>query len=172
LWRSRSDKACNRNLSSSPERGASGMSETLFPHKTIQYEETHPVTDDGIDIVESLEEIRTARKALDSALFHCSDPVELERLLEDEARFSYGESMFDFYNRMIRAVLFHHRGKKELAALEVRKAERLAAELEQMVDVVQSAGSHGSAANGFEAAQLDHAFEFLSKKYGELSTRE
>ncbi len=143
------------------------MKEDLFPLKSLQYNESHPVTDDGLDVVEILSEIDLARQALNQALLDCTDSNERKRLIEDERRFAYGEAMMHLFNHLIRASMFHHRKDPELARMEVAKAKVHADNLRGMVDVVQGAGSHGSDLNGFEAAQLKEAYDFLTKEYGE-----
>lgn len=145
------------------------LKEDLFPLKTLQYDHRSPVTDSGVSLVESISELALARKALDAALLECSDPVERDRLLETESRFAYGEAIFHFYNHMVRALMFHHRSDEVLARLETKKASQLAEKLRTMVEVVQGAGSHGSDVNGFEAAQLNNAYEFLMGKYGDAA---
>jgi hypothetical protein len=144
-----------------------GMKEDLFPLKSLQYTESHPTTDDGLDMVEIMDEMGLARQALDHAFLGCTDSIERNRLEEDERRFAYGEAMMHLFNHLIRASLYHHRKVPELARSEVAKAKVYADDLHNMVDVVQGAGAHGSDVNGFEAAQLKGVYEFLLKEYGE-----
>ncbi len=145
------------------------ISNDLFPLKSLQYEESHPITDDGLDVVEMMSEIELARNALDQALLDCAHPIERKRLIEDEKRFAYGEAMMHLFNHLIRASMFHHQKVPELARIEVAKARIYAENLRNMVEVVQGAGAHASDVNGFEATQLKEAYEFLTREYGDSS---
>lgn len=143
-----------------------GMAKNLFPLKSLQYEESHPVTDDALDMVEVMSEIELARKALNQSLLNCTDAIERRRLLEDEQRFAYGEATLHLFNHLVRACMFHHQKLPDLARIEVASARRYADNLRSMVEVVQGAGAHASDVNGFEATQLKPAYEFLIKEYG------
>ncbi|KXK40423.1 MAG: hypothetical protein UZ16_OP3001000125, partial [Candidatus Hinthialibacteria bacterium OLB16] len=79
-----------------------GMAKNLFPLMSLQYEESHPVTDDGLDMVEVMSEIELARKALNQSLLNCTDAIERRRLLEDEQRFAYGEATLHLFNHLVR----------------------------------------------------------------------
>lgn len=147
------------------------MNPNLFPLKTLQYEESHPVTDDGLDLIECLDEAERARQSLDSSLIHCTDGIERQRLLEAEMRFAYGEATLNLFNHLVRASIFHHQKLPELARLEVAKAGRHVENLRNMVEVVQGAGAHASDVNGYEATQLKAAYEFLFKEYGDTDSQ-
>ncbi len=146
--------------------GLTNDSMDLFPTKHLHYESYHPLTDDGLDLVEMVESMRLARADLDAALQACTVPVEKARLLEDERRFAYGEAMVMFYYHVIRTAMFHRQGKKALARQEFAMADRLAERLRTIVDLVQVASSHANAANGYEASYLQGAYELYKKHYG------
>ena len=62
--------------------------------------------------------------------------------------------------------MFHFNEQPEVAKLEFDKAVIYADQLREIVDLVQVAGAHGSAVNGYEAAQLNPAYDYLNKRYG------
>ena len=47
-----------------------------FAMKHFHYEPYHPPTDDGPDLLETIESLRLARSDIDAALLECKDPVE------------------------------------------------------------------------------------------------
>ncbi|MBW8039811.1 MAG: DUF4838 domain-containing protein [Planctomycetes bacterium] len=138
----------------------------LFPTKHLRYESYHPVTNDGPDIVEMMESMRLARGKINAALSACTDPVEKVRLVEDERRFAYGETMYKFYYHLLRTTMFHRKGDKELARREFIEVDRQADILRGIVDLVNVTFRHASAKNGYEASYLQAAYELYKKHYG------
>ena len=140
--------------------------ENLFPLDTLQYNEHHPRLNDGIDVVQMLDELHAARQAVDEALLAVTNETERARLLEDEARFAYGEATILFYYHMARTTMFHNRGDEVLARHEFEKVERYAQRLRGIVELVNVSSSHANAADGLEATQITGAYEFMKKAYG------
>ncbi|MCP4642636.1 MAG: DUF4838 domain-containing protein [bacterium] len=149
-------------------RGAlNAQSKNLFPKDTLQYDSESPALNAGISVVDATAGMCDARAALDAALLAATDPVEKERLLEDEARFAFGEAMYRFVYHMARTTLFHNRGDEALARREFVYVERNAELLRNMTDICQVSSSHASAPNGLVASQIEKGYNALKKTYGE-----
>jgi len=142
-------------------------SKEIFTKRHFGYEITHPLMNDGADILEMKSFTTAARNNIDAAIIACRDQTELNRLREDEYRFSYGEMMMDFHYHLYRTALFHHAGNSESARRELRSLERSAERLRSIVDLVQVSSSHANAENGLEATQAVDVYEFFKKTYGE-----
>ena len=138
----------------------------MFPLDHLQYDTHHSTLNDGPDIVEIVEAMQNARRALDDALLTCRDAAERDRLLLAERRFAYGEAMVDFYYHLVRTALFHRRGDEALARYEFAYVERMADRLRQVKDLIQVASSHANAEDGLIASQAEKAYEFFKEKYG------
>ncbi len=141
----------------------------VFTLEHLHYEPYHPTLNDGPDLVEIVDAMHRARRHLDDALLACRDATEKTRLIEDERRFAYGQTMIDFIHHMTRVALFQRRNDPEQARREFELAERDAAILERIVDLVQVASSHANAEDGLKAATLDGAYKAFKERYG--STR-
>jgi len=125
----------------------------LFPTEHLRYEPHHPTLNDGPDMVEMVEAMGRARRAMDDALQARSGAAERQRLREDERRFAYGEAMVQLYYRLVRTAIFHRKGEVEEARRELALAERQAAILKKIVDLVQvSSNSYADAKDGFDAS--------------------
>lgn len=140
--------------------------DALFPNEHFQYEASHPEKNDALDLVEIVKEIQLAREQIDAAMLECSDDVEQKRLLEDERRFFYGESMVNFFYHMYRTAMFHKRNEEALARREFIYVEQMAQRLKTVTDFVHVASSDSSAKDGFEAVMVTKGYEFLKEKYG------
>ena len=143
----------------------------IFPLDHLQYDAHHPEINDGIDIVEMVDEMRLARKEIDAALIQCEDETEQARLIEDDRRFEYGEAMVYFYYHLVRTALLHRSNKKVMAAHEFLYVEKYAEKLRSITDLVsalpnQSSGD-ANAKNGFEATQAANIYDFFKERYGE-----
>ncbi len=110
--------------------------------------------------------MQRARREIDAALVECADTVERARLLEDERRFAYGESMFLFYYHLVRLTMFHTRNDETSALREFQYVERFADQLRRITDLVQVASSHANAKDGLDATQATNVYDFFRKKYG------
>jgi hypothetical protein len=138
----------------------------IFPKKHFRYEEYHPLTDDGIDLLEMKEYLARARTAIDAAFLRCADDKEKSRLLEDERRFAYGEAMYYFHYHLIRTALFHRSHNANLARREFADLARYAEKLRGITDLVQVSSSHANSPNGLEATQAVDVYKMFQEKYG------
>ena len=137
-----------------------------FAMKHFHYEPYHPATDDGPDLLETIESLRLARCDIDAALLECKDPVEQARLLEDERRFAYGEDMVSFLYHTVRTVMFEKSGNDPLARREFEKVEHAAGDLRRYGrDFIETFICPDG---GFEATQLAiEKYNALNTKYGD-----
>lgn len=145
----------------------------LFPLEHLHYDAYRPATNDAPDVVEIVDSMRLARKALNASLLACHDATEAARLLDDDRRFAYGEAMVSFYDHLIRTALLHRRREIELARREFQRVEEAAATLRAVTDLVRPIEGHPSgdagAADGFEATQAERAYDFFRQKYGAVA---
>ncbi len=137
----------------------------LFPFDHLHYEPYAPVLNDGPDVVEIVDGFARARAAMDAALVECGDAAERARLVEDEARFAYGEATARFYYHLIRTAMFHRKGDGQQARREFAAAEDQAAVLRRIVDLVQVSSTHANAKDGLDASQATAAYEYFGKLY-------
>ena len=135
----------------------------LFSLEHLHYEPYHPLLNDAPDLVEIADAVNHARIEIDRALLTCTDATERSRLQEDEHRFAYGEAIYQLYFHLIRTAMFHRQGQKADAARELAVVRELGAKLRTMVDVVQFAGLHASATDGYEASQAEQYIEYFQK---------
>lgn len=139
----------------------------ILPMDHLHYEAFHPTLNDGLDIVEMVEEFHQARKYIDQALFLCNDSLEQLRLLEDERRFAYGEDMMMFHYHIIRTALFFQQHKTELTRNEFKSVTFYADKLRGITDLVKSAASAPGIENGYDATYLSSVYEYFNKLYRE-----
>jgi hypothetical protein len=138
----------------------------IFPKKHFHYQEYHPLTDDGIDLLEMKEYLEQARNDIDAAFLRCADEAEKFRLLEDERRFAYGEAFYYFHYHLIRTALFHHAHNESMARREFAYLERYAERLRGVTDLVQVSSSHANAKDGLDATQAADLYHMFKEKYG------
>lgn len=138
----------------------------IFPMKHFHYEPYHPLTNDGIDLLEMKGYMEHARNDIDEAFLRCTDDTEKSRLLEDERRFAYGEAMYFFHYHLIRTALFHRSHNENLARLEFADLERYAERLQGITDLVQVSSSHANAQDGLEASQAVDIYKMFKGIYG------
>lgn len=138
----------------------------LFPLHHLQMQRVDPVMNDAASLDSIDGAMQQARTALDGALADCRDPVERDRLREDERRFAYGEAVFALYSGLIRTVAAH-RGHDAAAARRCfTRAEGAAARLRGIHELVQVAASHANASDGLEASGVRPTYEHFRKLYG------
>jgi len=161
-------KAYKHNIAGYALRNALNQrASNLFPKDTLHYEKHTPLLNDGIDVVEMMAELDRSRQALDATLLAARNSDEQLRLLEDEARFSYGEAMLRFFYHMVRVTMFHNEGSEALARREFESVERFAEKLRSVKELCLVASSHANASDGLEASQIVQAYEFMREQYGE-----
>lgn len=146
--------AANRLLKGSP-----------FQLNHLHYDEYHPLTDDGLDVLEIIDVMEKAKKYLDESLMECNDSIEQQRLIEDKIRFDYGYVMYRYIYHMIRTSFFHEKGDKVMAAREFLTVKDYASKLEDMTEVVQGSSEHANAKNGLEAAGSVKLYKMFSELY-------
>lgn len=137
----------------------------LFPTKHLQYEGTSGTENSGPGVEDIEAAMVRARRAMDGALLHATDPVERERLAEDDRRLVYGEATIAFYYHLVRTAMFHRQGLKDEAHREIVLTEREAAILKGIVEDVQVSFTHSNAKDGLEATQATDVFERFKKLY-------
>jgi len=138
----------------------------IFSLDHLHYEPFHPALNDGLDVVEMLDEFQQARKYLDQAMFICNDSLEQQRLLEDERRFAYGEDMMEFHYHIIRTALFHQHHKTELARHEFQSVVSYADKLKGITDLIQVSSVGSAIKNGYEATYLTMVYDYFNQIYG------
>ena len=138
----------------------------IFPYEHLHYEAYHPAQNDGPDVVEIVDAIARARRAMDDALLACADPTERARLAEDERRFAYGEATVRFYYHLVRTALFHRKGDQEQARRELELVDREATILRGVLDLVQLSGVSVNAKDGLDASQAVPVYEHFKKLLG------
>jgi hypothetical protein len=139
----------------------------IFPYEHLHYEAYHPAQNDGPDVVEIVDAMARARRAMDDALLACANPTERARLLEDERRFAYGEATVGFYYHLVRVALFHRKGDAEQARHELELADRQAAILQGIVDLTQLSGAGTNGKDGLDASQAVPVYEHFKKLLSE-----
>ncbi|MBN1488706.1 MAG: DUF4838 domain-containing protein [Phycisphaerae bacterium] len=138
----------------------------IFPLDHLRYGAHRPPINDGPDVVEIIDAMKAARTEIDAALLECANPVEQARILEDERRFAYGETTYEFMYHLVRTALAHRRGDAATARREMLYAARCAELLESIVELVQVSSSHANAKNGLEASQAIGPYEHFRRLYG------
>ncbi len=129
----------------------------------LHYEIYHPPVNDAPDLLEIVDSLQAARRFLDDSLLACRDAVELGRLLEDEARFSYGESMVFFYYHFYRLRVAEKQGQERKARLEFTSLRDFAERLNHVTrDFIETYTDPG---NGLDATGLRDVYEAVKAKY-------
>ena len=143
-----------------------GEKKDIFPINHMKYEKYSPLTNDAPDMVEIMDNLRLARKEIDAALIQCTDKNEQLRLIEDERRFAYGESMINFFYHLVRTAMFHNNENAVMARLEFALVKKYAEELKQVTDLIKVASEDANDENGYLATQMMDVYELYEKKYG------
>ena len=139
-----------------------GEKKNIFPLDHMKYEKYSPVTNDGPDMVEIMDHMRLARKEIDAALIKCRNDKEQARLIDDERRFAYSESMINFFYHLVRTAMFHNEGNTVMAKHEFAQVKKYAEELKQVKELIEITGDE----NGFIATQMTDVYELYEKRYG------
>ncbi|MHB0998104.1 MAG: DUF4838 domain-containing protein [Armatimonadota bacterium] len=100
-----------------------------LPFEHLKYDSQSPVLNSGPSLVDTMKGLKDARRNLDQSLLICKDAIETARLLEDDKRLSYAESMVDFYYHMIRIGMAEKSQNQSLAKREFYMAEKSMNEL-------------------------------------------
>jgi hypothetical protein len=148
------------------------MNDTLeiFTMDHLHYEEYHPELNDGLDVVEMIDELGLVRKGIDAALLQCTDKTVQSRLIDDDRRIAYGEATVYFYYHLVRTALLHRRSEVDLARHEFLEVERYAEILRNITDLVAPipgfSGGDANAKDGLEATQAVDVYTYFKQKYG------
>ncbi|HBL75594.1 MAG: hypothetical protein A2W90_05205 [Bacteroidetes bacterium GWF2_42_66] len=143
-----------------------GEKKNIFSLDHMKYEKYSPVINDGPDMVEIIDHLRLARMEIDAALVQCHNDKEQSRLIDDERRFAYGESMINFFYHLVRTAIFHNTENTVLAKHEFTQVKKYAEELKQVKELVQVASDDSNAENGFVATQMVDVYELYENRYG------
>jgi hypothetical protein len=151
------------------------MNDTLkiFSMDHLHYEAYHPVLNDGLDIVEMIDELGLVRKEIDEAMLTCTDKTVQARVIDDDRRIAYGEAMVYFYYHLVRTAMFHRNSEIIMAKHEFMNVEKYAEMLRNVTDLVApmpgfAGGGDGSAnaKDGLEATQAVDVYQYFKQKYG------
>ena len=137
---------------------------TLFRTEHLKYDRYESSLNDGPDMTEMIGFLTEARKQIDASIVNCRDAVELQRLLEDENRFSYGEATLNLYYRVVRSAMLCHSGNEEAAKVEMKHADELVEYLKGVKDLVCVASNHANAMNGFDQCGIAASYKSLKDK--------
>ncbi len=135
----------------------------IFTRKHLQFEETHPETDDGQDWEQIMAALADSRRRLDEVKAMDLPADVKARVAEDDDLCAYGEKIMHFTDRLTRGRLALAAGKRDEAKALHDEAAALAAELKQDTHNTQFGSSHVNAENGLAASRLEPAL----KKLGE-----
>ncbi|MHC4122233.1 MAG: DUF4838 domain-containing protein [Planctomycetota bacterium] len=142
----------------------------IFAIEHLKYDTQQVDINSGPSILKMIDNMKKARKQIDTAIEKCDDTMEQERLLEDEQRFEYGEMIAFFYHHLVKTAIFHRKGDKDSATNDFKYVEQYAQKLRKVTDLVHVSSSHSNAINGFEAALAwpvgINPYEFFKEKYG------
>ncbi|MHB1455546.1 MAG: DUF4838 domain-containing protein [Armatimonadota bacterium] len=134
-----------------------------LPFDHMKYDTKSAVINSGPSLTDTIAGLQVARRELDKSLLMSKDPMETARLLDDDRRLSYAQSMVDFYYHMIRIEMAEKSGNAPLATEEFGKAQRSMDELKQYGrDFIETFGCPD---DGPAATQAVQRFEKYKTKY-------
>lgn len=134
-----------------------------LPFDHMKYDTKSAVINSGPSLTDTIAGLQVARRELDKSLLMSKDLVETARLLDDDRRLSYAQSMVDFYYHMIRIEMAEKSGNTPLATEEFGKAQRSMDELKQYGrDFIETFGCPD---DGPAATQAVQRFEKYKTKY-------
>ncbi len=132
----------------------------------LHYEPKASATNETLSIVEMVAEMARARAALDQSLLACRNDAERTRLLADNARLDYGQTMYRFLYHLVRTSMFFHKDNDVLAQAEFAKTKIYAEILKTITDMSNVTGG-GGPDNALQATQAVAPYEFFLKRYGQ-----
>ncbi len=138
----------------------------LFPHKHLKYLATHWDTDDGPDLVETVQEIALCRKIIDEVKQMPLPERVAARVAEDERVFRYAENTIHLFDHVVQAVHALREGNETLAREQYNLAARYGQMLREDKECARYSSSHANAADGLEASLIGAALSRLAKKFG------
>lgn len=147
-----------------PERITEGT-DPLFHTDHFQLEESHPPLNDGVDLSQSVQALRTCRAIMDR-LLSMELPLDLQtRLLVDDRNLRYGENTVFFYDALARAVLAERNGNLALARKEFIRSLPFARALKAEQAVVKTATNHYvHAEDGLDATRVEEAYMEMGER--------
>ncbi|WP_409344462.1 DUF4838 domain-containing protein [Paenibacillus sp. MBLB4367] len=135
--------------------------ESLFPLEHMKYDSAGETSDSGISLVDSINKLADCRAILDAALLKAGTPAVIQRLLEDEMRFDYGQTMMLFYYRMVRTMMLLHENKPALAKSEFASCITHAAKLSETKFPLSNYDYSKYYDNGLNASWIKELYEKL-----------
>lgn len=136
----------------------------------MQYDELLETSNSGISMVGTIHELEACRALLDKALLLAETPIVVQRLLEDEMRFDYGQTMVLFYYRYIRTLMLLQEDKHSLAIREFHDCRICAEKLRSTKLPLQNYDYSKYYVNGLEASWVREDYERLFAEMQELMT--
>jgi len=148
-----------------PQRLSSGA-KSLFPDAALRYRREPGIECDGPTFVEIVESAVKGRELIDRVLAGDLPDRVRARVLEDAARFTYGERTILYYDACVQAYLLGRAGRKVEARHHLATARRMADLLEKDTRSASVSSSHANASNAFEATRAAAALHQLEKLIG------
>lgn len=136
----------------------------------LHYEPKAMTTNETLSIVEMVDEMALACKAMDQSLLSCRDTDERARLLADNARLEYGRTMYRFLYHLVRTAMFYHADDEVLARAEFARTRIYAEQLERITDMANVTGG-GGPDNALKATQALAPYNFFAERYGQGQTQ-
>ncbi|MFD0958093.1 DUF4838 domain-containing protein [Paenibacillus chungangensis] len=139
----------------------------LFPLEHMQYHGATDTTNAGISLVDTVKGMEECRAILDEAIMSAESPNVIERLIEDDIRFHYGQTMVRFYYHMTRTTLLLRDRKELLARWEFRYCHSYAQELQHTRLPLQNYDYSPYYASGLNATWMRGHYEYLYEQLNE-----
>ncbi|MGL1890513.1 MAG: DUF4838 domain-containing protein [Spirochaetaceae bacterium] len=145
-------------------------SKDVFPLKHLQYDTKIDDDNGGISVVEMISLLKECRVILDRALMGSRNSIVVERLLEDDARFTYTEDIIHFTYYLIQVNLQRKAKNESLAANSFKHAKRYAIQLENNTQMVKKTRRFDLFDNGLLASWCEPVYRKYQSIYD--STRD
>lgn len=136
----------------------------LFNLQHLKLKEHHPPLNDGVDLEESVNALKTCRKILDRVnRFDLPDKIR-KRLEQDDQNLRYAENTVYFYYWFAKAILAKRDNDLQAAKAHFKTSLPFARGLKKEIAILQTASSHANAGNGLIATRVQQAYEQFGKE--------
>lgn len=140
--------------------------ENLFPHNHLQYDESHPETNDGPTLAEMVRHVAECRRLIDQVRGQVLPDKVGARTAEDERVFAYAENTLHLYDHVVQATRLLREGQIQQAKEQYLEAVPYAEALREDTTSASMSSSHASAPDGLSASLITNAYERLRKEFG------
>ena len=136
-----------------------GKTDNIFQYKHLHFEEYHPETDDGPDMVETLAELQKCEAIMNQALTLRVSPKVRKQILEDEGLFRYAANTIRLYYHLSHSTMLPLRSPEWKREIERASYYADLLNSQPVGFAAHYGGTMGMMRNALEASYIKEVYE-------------